>query len=101
MELSCFADSDHVGDLLTCRSWTDIIIYANRAPIYWYTKKQMSMETSSFGSEVMALKMATQIGKGLQYKLRMMGVPIMGSCHIMVDNMLFVVHNTSNPVSNN
>jgi hypothetical protein len=51
-----FIDSDHAADLVSRRSRTDVLIYLQSAPIAWYTKKQGSIETSSFGSEFTALK---------------------------------------------
>lgn len=47
----CFCDSEHAGDQLTRRSRTGFTVYLNSAPIYWFFKKQNSLETSSFGSE--------------------------------------------------
>ena len=68
------------------------------APIVWFSKKQNSIETSSFGSEFMALKTAVELLEGLRYKLRMMGVPIDGYCYTFVDNNS-VVKNASCPES--
>jgi hypothetical protein len=50
-------------------SRTGILVYLNRAPILWYTKRQNSVDTSTFGSEFMATKTAVEIIKGLRYKL--------------------------------
>ena len=44
------------GDRLTHRSRTEYIVFLNMAPIYWLSKKQASIETSSFGSEFIAVK---------------------------------------------
>jgi hypothetical protein len=98
VQMITFVESDHAGDLLTRRSRTGVLIYLNRAPILWYSKKQNSAEASTFGSEFMALKTATELVNGLRYKLRMMGVPIDGATHMRVDNMS-VVNNTSFPES--
>ena len=98
VQMTAFVDSDHAGDLVTRRSRTGILIFLNRAPINWYSKKQTSVETSTFGSEFMALKVGIEMIKGLRYKLRMMGVPIEGHTHIRVDNMS-VVANSSKPES--
>ena len=75
-----------------------MIVYCGSAPIIWYSKKQGSIEASTFGSELTALKTAMELVEGLRYKLRMMGVPLEGPCHMKVDNMS-VVHNCSNPAS--
>jgi hypothetical protein len=81
-ELRCYVDADHAGDKLMRRSRTGIIILLNNAPIVWYTKKQNTVETSSFGSKFVALKVATEMLRGLRYKLRMMGIPIAGPTYI-------------------
>ena len=43
-------------------------------------------ETSTFGSEIVAMQIAIRLIKGLRYKLRLMGVPIKGSCNVLCDN---------------
>ena len=98
VQMTAFVDSDHAGDLVTRRSRTGILIFLNRAPVNWYSKKQTSVETSTFGSEFMALKVGIEMIKGLRYKLRMMGVPLEGHTHVRVDNMS-VVQNSSKPSS--
>ena len=55
---------------------TGVILYINRAPIIWYSKRQNTVESSTFGSEFIAMKIAVELIEGLRYKLRMMGVPI-------------------------
>jgi hypothetical protein len=96
--LRCYVDSDHANDLVTRRSRSGYIQMINMAPISWYSKKQGSIESSTFGSEFVALKMAMEANRGLRYRLRMMGVPIDGPTYTFVDNMS-VVHNTSAPES--
>ena len=62
------------------------------------SKKQNICETSTFGSELVAMKTATEYIRGLRYKLRMMGIPISGPTYIYGDNMS-VIHNTTAPES--
>ena len=64
-----FCDSDHAGDKVTRRSRTGILLYVNRALVNWFSKKQNLVETSTFGSEFMALKTALEMVIGLRYKL--------------------------------
>ena len=73
--MRAFVDSDHAGDLTTRRSRTCFLVCLNSALIYWLSKKQTSIETSSFGSEFIAMKQCCEYIRGLRYKLRMMGVP--------------------------
>ena len=98
VQMTTFVDSDHAGDKVTRRSRTGVLIFLNRAPIVWFSKKQNSIETSSFGSEFTAMKVGVEISEGLRYKLRMMGVPLTGSTQVKADNMS-VVTNTSQPES--
>ena len=39
VQITCFVDADHAGDKITRRSRTGIIIFLNKAPIIWWTKK--------------------------------------------------------------
>ena len=75
-----------------------MLTYLNRAPVQWLSKQQNSIETSSFGSEFCALKVAAEMNRGLRYKLRMMGVPLLGPANVRCDNMS-VVYNTMMPES--
>jgi hypothetical protein len=96
--MSAFVDADHAGDTVTRRSHTGLIIFVNRAPIIWYSKKQNTVETSTFGSEFVAMRTAVEIVEGLRYKLRMMGFPLEGPTNVFCDNSA-VVANSSKPES--
>ena len=56
------------------------------------------MESSSFGSEFVALRAAKDMLVALRYKLRMFGVPIDGPANVFYDNN-GVVKNTTTPES--
>ena len=90
LNISCFVDADHAGNKLTRRSHTGIIIFLNSAPIIWYSKRQNTVESSTFGSELIALKQAVDMIEGLIYKLRMFGIPINGEARIFCDNQAAV-----------
>ena len=49
-------DADHAGYTVTRRSRTGFIVYLNSTPIYWMSKKQNSVESSSSGSEFITMK---------------------------------------------
>jgi len=96
VELTAFVDSDHARGTLTRRSRTGIFLFIQNAPIIWFSKKQTSIETSSFGSEFFAMKTAVEMVEGLRYKVRIMGVPINGPCNAKADHMS-MVRNSSVP----
>ena len=66
MDMRVYVDSDHAGDTVTHRSRIGFVIFLNGAPIYWNSKKQTSCETSSFGSELCAMKQATEYVKSFR-----------------------------------
>jgi hypothetical protein len=96
--MSCFCDADHAGNKVTRRSHTGIIIFVNRAPIIWFSKRQNTVETSTFGSEFIAARIAVELVEGLRYKLRMFGIPIDGPTNMYIDNDS-VVCNSTHPES--
>ena len=91
-------DADHASDTVTRRSRTGFLVWCNCALVYWWSKKQTAVETSSFGSEFIAMKQCCEYLRGLRYKLRMMGIPVNGPCYIHGDNQS-VLANTTNPGS--
>ena len=94
VQLNVFVDADHASNRVTRRSHTGILIYLNRAPIVWFSKRQNTVETSTFGSEFVSLKIATDMIEGLRYKLRMMGIPLEGPANVFCDNEAVVTSAT-------
>ena len=93
-----YVDADHAGNILTRRSHTGIIHFINNAPVLWYSKRQTTVESSTFGSEFNALRIAVDQTVSMRYKLRMMGVRVDGPTFILCDNRA-VVMNSSRPES--
>ena len=98
MTMRVYVDADHAGDLVTQRSRIGFLVFLNGAPIYWSSKKQTSCETSTFGSEFVAMKQATEYIRGLWYKLRMMGITVDEQDFVFGDNQS-VLANTTAPGS--
>lgn len=95
MSLNCFVDADHAGCQLTRRSHTGVFIFVNRAPVLWFSKRQNTVESSTFGSEFVAMRIAVEMIEGLRYKLRMMGIPIDGATNTFCDNAAVVINSTA------
>jgi hypothetical protein len=98
VQINVFVDADHAGNVVTRRSHSGILIFLNMAPISWFSKKQNTVESSTFSSEFVALRIATELIISLRYKLRMFGVPINGPANVFCDNEA-VYKNVSNPSS--
>ena len=94
VQIYVFVDASHAHNKLTRRSQTGILLYLNKSPIIWYSKSQKTVETSTFGSEFVALRIATEMIKGLRYKLRMMGIPLEGPANVLVDNETVMKNST-------
>ena len=94
MMIVAYADVDLAGCKLTRRSRTGFIIYINQAPIYWFSKKQNGVETATFNSKFLAMKTCCEYIRGLQYKLRMVGIPVSQPEFIYGDNKS-VLNNTT------
>jgi len=63
---TCFVDANHAGNLVTRRSQTGILIFVMKSPIVWYSKRQNTVETSTFGSEFVAMRQATELIEALR-----------------------------------
>jgi hypothetical protein len=73
MSTHCFVDANHAGDTETRRSQIGILLFCYlfcyKAPTMWFSKRQSSVEASTFGSEFTAMKNAVEIIEALRYKL--------------------------------
>ena len=96
--MTVYKDADHAHDLVTRRSVTGVLMFLNNMPITWLSKRQKTVETSTYGSELVAARMATELIIEYRYTLRTFGVPIDGPTLLLGDNMS-VLLSTSVPSS--
>ena len=94
VRLTVYVDADHAHDLVTRRSVTGIVVMANNTPIRWLSKRQNTVESSTYGSELVAARIATELILELCYMLRMIGVPMDGPALLLGDNMSVVLNTT-------
>jgi len=99
VKLTMFADANLYHDRLTGRSVTGLILMVNKTPIDWFSKKQISIESATYGSEFVAARIGTDKIVEMRYELRMLGVPIEGPSIMFGDNMA-VINSASIPESN-
>ena len=74
--LVAHVDASHASNLINRRSVTGYTVIANEVPVYWHSKQQNTIETSTFGSEIVAAHIASEKLIEYRYKLRMMSIPI-------------------------
>jgi hypothetical protein len=94
--LTSYVDANLLHDMVTGRSVTAVLHLVNQTPVEWFSKKQATVETATYGSEFVAAKTATQQAMGLRSALRYLGVRIKGPTHLFGDNGS-VVTNASLP----
>jgi len=56
--LSHYVDANLYHNMLTGRSVTGVLHYLNKTPIDWYSKKQATIETATYGSELVSARLA-------------------------------------------
>ena len=98
VRITVYVDANFAHDLMTRRSVTGILIFLNNTPIRWICKRQKTVESSTYGSELVAARVATELILETRYMLRSLGVNIDGPTLLLGDNMS-VVLNTSVPSS--
>jgi hypothetical protein len=76
VDLRMYIDSDHAGEKWMRRLHSGFFVFMNTAVIQWFSKQQATIKTSAFGTEFVVMKVGMKSLRGLQYKLRMMGVGI-------------------------
>ena len=92
MRMSGFFDASHGSCLLTRRSVTGIILFLNNTPIKWYSKRQATVESSTYSSELVAGRIAVEMIIDFRYRLRMLGVPLIGSTLLFGDNKSMITN---------
>ena len=90
VRMTAFVDASHAANRVTRKLHTGFIIFVNRAPVYWYSKRQSTVETSTFSSEFIALKTCMEQIVAMRYKLRVFGVNIDGPATVFCDNQTCV-----------
>ncbi|HET7639405.1 MAG TPA: Ty1/Copia family ribonuclease HI, partial [Ktedonobacteraceae bacterium] len=81
-----FVDANLMHDLTTGRSATGVLHLVNATPIEWFSKRQNTVESATYGSEFTAARLATDQIIDLRYTLRMFGVPLDGSAWMFGEN---------------
>jgi hypothetical protein len=59
--ITAYVDASHACDLVTQRSITGILLIINLTPAKWYSKWQNTVETSTYGSEFVAARIAIEM----------------------------------------
>ena len=91
---TAYVDANLYHDMLTGRSVTGILHLVNKMPVQWYSKKQGTVETATYGSEFVAARIATEQVIDLRLTLMYLGVPLNDKVHMFGDNRSVVTSST-------
>jgi hypothetical protein len=81
-----YKDANLYHDMTSGKAVTGVIHFLNGTPIEWYTRKQPTVETATYGSEFSAARSAIQQIAGLRITLQYLGVNIDSSSYLFGDN---------------
>ena len=84
--ITTYQDANLLHDIVTGKSVTAILHFVNTTPTDWFSKRQATVETATYGSEFVAAKTATEQIMDLRNTLRYPGVPIMSKAYMFGDN---------------
>ena len=87
-------DANLYHDWVTGRAVTGILHFVNKTPIEWFAKKQATVEGSTYGSEFVSGRQATEQIISLRTTLRYLGVPIDGTSRLFGDNGSVVINSS-------
>ena len=75
-------------------SLTGCLHFVNKTPVDWYSKKQVTVETATYGSEFVAAETATEQIMDIRQTLRYLGAPIGAKSFLFGDNRSVVTSAT-------
>jgi hypothetical protein len=92
--LTTFVDANLYHDMVTGRALTGILHLINQMPFDWFCKRQSTVETSTFGSKLVAARIAIEQIIDIRITLRQFGVPIRGMTYMFGDNQSVITNST-------
>ena len=99
IRVSAIYDASHAPCLVTRRSVTGIVLILNNCILRCTSKRQNTVESSTYGAEMVAGRLAVEQIMDIRYKLRMLGVPVEEASPLLGDNQS-VITSCSIPSSN-
>ena len=74
LQISIYVDATHASDLDTRRSVTGYVVFLGCTPVTWYSKRQNTIEISTYSSELVALRIAVEKALAIRAQLRALGI---------------------------
>ena len=80
---------------MTRRSVLGVISFVGSTPISWTSRRQGTIESSSYSAEFCAGRVASEEAIAIRYMLRSLGVPVRGATAICGDNLGMIISSTN------
>jgi hypothetical protein len=84
--LTHYSDANLYHDKLTGHCVTGILHLMNKTPIKWYSKKQATVETATYGSEFIVTRTCVDQIINLHTSLRYLDMPVRDMSYVFGDN---------------
>ena len=92
--MSTYKDANLYHDWTTGRAVTGILHFLNGTPVDWYSKRQNTVGTATYGSKLVAARIATDQIIDLRMTLLYLGVPVVEKSYLFGDNQSVVTSST-------
>ena len=86
-----YVDTNLHHDQVTGKAVTACLHIVNATPSHWYTKRQATVETATYGSDFVAARIATDQIIDLRYTLMYLGVPVRSRSCLVTTNLWLTV----------
>jgi hypothetical protein len=93
-----YQDANLYHNIITGQSVTAILHFLNKFPIDWYSKKQATVKTATYGSEYISARTCVDQIVDLRTTLRYLSVPIRDMSYMFGDNES-VINSSTQPHS--
>ena len=90
-----YVDANLMHDMVTGKAVTATLHFVNGTPVDWYSKRQTTVETATYGSEFVAARTAVDQITELRLTLRYLGVPLRKKSYMFGDNCSVVINSTA------
>jgi hypothetical protein len=84
--INTLVDTNHAGNMIRRMPHSVILMFVNNELVKTFNKRQNTLEASTFGSEMVAIRFAWDFIVEIQLKLKMFGVPMTGSANFYWNN---------------
>ena len=88
--LTHYFDANLLHNLVDGKSVTGCLHFINKTPIMWYSKKQNTIETATYGAEFSASSTCLEQVVDLRHTLRYLGVNVGPVSYVFGDNAAMI-----------